>query len=326
MPASILALATSMLASMQAATPADTTHPHVRAHHAIAYHPGEQRVLLTGGSTPLDSGQRYRFFDDTWTFDGRAWHLVSRSDREMSGVRLAWDARRQRLMSFGGFLGRQSIGDLRVLENGRWRTLDVLTEMATAEAGFVYDTRRDRLIAFGGGYGRGQAYGDTWQHDGTSWSKWNGASPPARQSHAMVYDARRGVTVVFGGMSSAPEGGRPGTLRDLWEFDGNTWREVPFTDGPSARHAVGATFDATRGEMVLFGGTDSTGMRNDLWSWNGARWLQLAADGPPARVMGGLAHDARRDRLVLFGGRRGWPDDLNDTWEWDGRRWHEIRR
>jgi hypothetical protein len=327
MTTTFLAISTALLASMQAPVVVDTTVPHVRAHHAIAYHPGERRVLLTSGSTPLDSaGSRYFFFDDTWGFDGRQWTLLSRSDREMSGVRLAWDSRRQRMLSFGGYLGRTSIGDLRVLENGRWRVLGVLNEMATAESGFVYDSLRDRIVAFGGGAGRGQAHGDTWEYDGSQWLRWQGTSPPARQGHAMVYDAHRNVTVLIGGMGVAAEGQPPPRLDDVWEFDGTTWRQVVFTGGPGPRFAGGATWDPDRRVVLLFGGLDGNGMRNDLWSWDGTTWRLLAESGPPARAMGALAYDEARDRLVLFGGRRGWPDDLNDTWEWDGRAWHEVVR
>jgi hypothetical protein len=37
-------------------------------------------------------------------------------------------------------------------------------------------------------------------------------------------------------------------------------------------HAM--TFDASIGETLLFGGADGTANRDDLWSWNGARWLR----------------------------------------------------
>jgi hypothetical protein len=37
-------------------------------------------------------------------------------------------------------------------------------------------------------------------------------------------------------------------------------------------HAM--TFDAVLGETLLFGGSDGTANRDDLWSWNGARWAR----------------------------------------------------
>ena len=319
----ILAISSALLASLQSTAAVDTTVPHVRAHHAIVYHPTERRVLLTSGSSPLDAeGTRYFMGDDTWSFDGQRWSLISNSDRKVSGVRLAWDSRRQRMLSFGGYLGgSMSIGDLRVLENGRWRTLDVLAEMPVAESGFVYDTRRDRLVLFGGGSERP----DTWQHDGTAWSRVQGNSPPPRQAHLMVFDERRGRTVVFGGMGSAPRGTPPPALDDTWEFDGSQWTQLQ-VPGPGRRHGAGATYDSQRGLVLMFGGHDGTRMRNDLWAFDGTSWRMLFEGGPAARAMGALAYDAARDRVVLFGGRRGWPDDLNDTWEWDGRAWQEVRR
>lgn len=323
MTSHILALSSALLGSLQSPAAADTTTPHVRAHHAIAYHPIERRVLLTSGSSPLDSGgSRYFMGDDTWRFDGHRWTLVSHSDRAMSGVRLAWDSRRQRMLSFGGYLGSAgSIGDLRVLEHGRWRTLEVLAEMPVAESGFVYDARRDRLVVFGGG----SAHPDTWQHDGTAWSRVQGSNPPPRQAHVMVFDERRGRTVMFGGMGSAPRGTRPPALGDTWEFDGTQWVQL-HVQGPGLRHGAGATYDAQRGLVLMFGGHDGTQMRNDLWAFDGTSWRLLFEGGPSPRAMGALAYDAARDRVVLFGGRRGWPDDLNDTWEWDGSAWHEVRR
>lgn len=319
----ILALSATMLAALQTPAASDTTQPHVRAHHALAYHPGERRVLLTAGSSPLDAdGTRYFMGDDTWSFDGRRWSLVSHSDRQVSGVRLAWDSRRGRMLSFGGYLGgATSIGDLRVLDGGQWRTLNVLPDMPVAESGFVYDSRRDRLVLFGGGSDRP----DTWEYDGERWTRFPGSNPPARQAHLMVFDERRGRTVLFGGMGSAPRGTRPPALADTWEFDGAAWVQLQAA-GPGPRHGAGSTYDSRRGLVLMFGGHDGTNLRNDLWAFDGTSWQKLFEGGPAARAMGALAYDAGRDRVVLFGGRRGWPDDLNDTWEWDGRAWQEVVR
>jgi hypothetical protein len=277
-------------------------------------------VVVTGGSSPLDAeGQRYAMYDDTWRFDGQGWTLLSHSDRQMSGMRLAWDSRRNRLLSFGGWNAGVSFGDLRVLEGGRWRVLGTLTEMPTTEGGFVYDSRRDRLVLFGGGPDSA-----TWQHDGEQWSRWEGNNPPRRQAHLMVYDEQRGRTVLYGGVGIVPRGAPPVRFGDTWEFDGERWTQVD-VPGPGPRFAAGGTYDSRRGLVLLFGGLDGEGTHNDLWAFDGTSWRRLADDGPPIRSMGGLAYDAARDRVVLFGGRRGWPDDLNDTWEWDGRAWTEVR-
>ena len=308
-----------------AAWRAQTAAPPKRAHHSIAYDPARGRVLLAGGSTPVDGARRFEIYDDLWELDGGRWRLLSRSGDRLSGASLAWDARQGRMVSFGGHDGR-SRGDLRVLEGDRWRTIERRDDIALAEPGFVYDARRARFVAFGGSSGPGHFHGETLEWDGTAWTRRDVAGPPPRAAHAMVYDARRGVTVVFGGLSPSAPGARPASLGDTWEFDGERWT-LRDTAGPAPRGSPGVAHDSKRGLVILFGGSGAAGFLGDTWAWDGTRWRQLATEGPSPRAMGYMAYDARRDRVVLFGGRAGWPDgDLGDTWEWDGARWHPVGR
>ena len=319
----VVVVALAIVSSL-AATPRSLlreSSPPARAHHALAYDPVARRVVLAGGSTPRDSGRSFEFFNDLWAFDGRRWVELPASGDRLSGIRLAFDARRAQLVSWGGFDGSPR-GDLRVLEPDGWRTLGTYPDMRVSEPGTAYDTRRDRLVTFGGSASRGHAYGETWEHDGTRWHTIDVVGPPARQAHVMVFDERRGRVVMFGGMGAASaEGGRPPMLGDTWEYDGTRWIRFD-VDGPSPRLAAGATYDARRGMVVIFGGSGSSGFLGDTWGWNGQAWRRLSAVGPPSRGMGQLAYDAARDRVVLFGGRRGYPNgDLADTWEWDGAQW-----
>jgi len=313
----VLALAANALGGQQL--------PPRRAHHALIYDEGRQRILMTAGSTPIDGGRSFTFFNDLWQFDGAGWTALPSSGGMMSGIALAYDAKGKRVLSFGGYNG-QSLGDLRVLEPTGWRTLGTLAAMPAAEPGFVYDTERDRFIVFGGSAGPGQANARTWSFNGTAWSEITGDGPPARQGHAMIYDERRGRVVVFGGAAAGRPGTRPPMLDDTWEFDGAGWsrREIK-GEKPSARASAGVAYDSRRGRVIIFGGADSTGFVGDTWAWDGATWTKLASTGPEPRVMGYMAYDKSRDRVVLFGGRKGYPDgDLNDTWEFDGARWTRV--
>lgn len=265
------------------------------------------------------------FFNDVWAFDGRRWQLVDTSGVEMSGFRLAFDSRAGRVVSFGGYTGR-SIGDLRTLDAGRWRTLGTHPEVTASEPGFVYDSHRDRFVLFGGGPLRAGDAG--WLLEGERWTRIVGSGPPPREAHAMSYDVRRDRVVVFGGIAgAATAGARPSMLGDTWEFDGRKW-EQRVVQGPSPRASPGVAYDTKRGLTILFGGMGSSGLLSDTWSWDGRTWTRLAESGPEARAMGYLAYDPHRDRVVLFGGRRaGWPNgDANDTWEWDGTRWSLVSR
>jgi hypothetical protein len=83
-------------------------------------------------------------------------------------------------------------------------------------------------------------------------------------------------------------------------------------------------YDAAHGQVVLFGGTDSTGYRNDTWVWNGMTWTQKTpANSPPLRSCQAMAYDAARREVVLFGGYDSddATRDRNDTWVWDGTNW-----
>ena len=302
--------------------------PPKRAHHELVYDRQRQRVLLTGGNSPIASGESHTSFNDLWAFDGKRWEALPSSGLEVWGMRLAFDTRRQRVLSFGGINNRRAISDVRVLEKDAWTTLGQHSDMPAAEAGFVYDSRRDRFVAFGGTLGDGSAYGDTWEFAGSTWTKVATQSPPARQGHAMVFDERRGRTVIFGGTGPYKEDQRPPRLGDVWEFDGRRWSAREFANGPGPRTSPGATYDSKRRVTIIFGGVDGSGFLGDLWAWTGVEWRKLAgasSAGPVPRAMGQLAYDQRRDRVVLFGGRKGWPDgDLNDTWEWDGATWRRI--
>ena len=313
---------------LAAAAEAQSPAPPRRAHHSLIYDDASGRVLLTGGSSPHANGDCCAFFNDLWAFDGTRWTALTPSGAQMSGMQLAYDSRAKRVFSFGGYSAGRSMSDLRALVSDSWTTLGQHPEVTAAEPGFVYDSRRNKFVAFGGSGGRAQTHGDTWEFDGTRWTKLATVSPPARQAFAMVFDERRGRTVAFGGSGSSSPGQPPQRFDDTWEYDGITWTRSQTSTAPSARVSPGAVYDSKRGVVIIFGGLGADGFLGDTWSWNGTEWTRLDNGGPgkpDPRAMGYLAYDRKRDRIVLFGGRKGWPDgDLNDTWEWNGSTWTRI--
>jgi hypothetical protein len=182
--------------------------------------------------------------------------------------------------------------------------------------GSAYDTARNRLVMFGGFNGR--YVGDTWEWDGTSWTRSSATGPSARNSPAMVYDAARRQVVLFGGDTRAT-----GALGDTWTFDGTTWRQLQVA-GPPPRSTHQMVYDSRRQRVVVFGGAAGSAILGDTWEWDGTRWVQAATDGPSARTLYGLAYDSKRGRVVMFGGTgvlaSGAPSS-RETWEWDGTRW-----
>ena len=231
--------------------------------------------------------------------------------------------------------------------------------------GMAIDTAKGQAVIFGG-YDMltGGSLNDVWYYDLTA-STWTEKQPPAgavwptqRQWSPLVYDptASRVYVVAgylndsgspgfggMGGMPVLPPGvgypSNPGTSREVWELNTTTttWvdRSAP-SNSPGARtmHAMAA--DPVSGKVYVFGGQDFYGTElNDLWEWNGDKWVQVVTGtSPPTRTEAGMAYDPARKSLILFGGSTyanstsymGMPDSLADTWEWNiaTRKWTQL--
>jgi hypothetical protein len=146
-----------------------------------------------------------------------------------------------------------------------------------------------------------------------------GTSPAARLGHALAYDSRRGVVVLFGGADGISN---PNLFADTWEWDGVHWTLRTPGTAPPARYWHVMAYDSTRGVSVLFGGMAAGGVMPDTWEWDGTNWTQrIPTTWPPARAASGMVFDAARGVTVFFGGMSGGGQPLNDTWEWNGANW-----
>jgi hypothetical protein len=130
----------------------------------------------------------------------------------------------------------------------------------------------------------------------------------------MVYDTVRGVTVLFGGSTSANP-----FNNETWEWNGTAWTQR-MVSGPSARTLHAMAYDAARGVTVLFGGVGGGG-NAETWEWNGTSWTQRVVSGPSARNDHAMAYDAARAVTVLFGGQISSTATNGETWEWNGTAW-----
>jgi len=77
-----------------------------------------------------------------------------------------------------------------------------------------------------------------------------------------------------------------------------------------------------RKEVVLFGGTNSSGYLGDTWTFDGGSWTLVdVPPAPPARQGASMA--TLGNEIVLFGGQSN-KGDLSDTWTFDGGSWTLI--
>ncbi len=231
----------------------------------------------------------------------------------------AWDARRGRLLLFGGGYGLRPDGvvnDLRAFDGASWAHLDppIRPEPRFGHAA-AYDVARDRLVLAWGNDLRWRPLSDQWEWDGEAWHLVrDGPGPKRRAWHSLSYDPARQVVVLFAGRHEDEN------FDDLWEWDGKVWTERTPAERPAPRHAHGAVCEPS-GRLLVFGGLGEGKFHGDTWAWDGERWARVAKKGPSARSGMGLVHDGTR--ALLFGGIR---DErvYDDTWVFEGERW--VRR
>ncbi len=227
----------------------------------------------------------------------------------------ALDAKRNRLITFGGGSGVNWLSDVVSLdlETGAW------SELAGTAAGpigrwghsLVIDEQGDRAILFGGA--SVAPYSDVWGFDLGSgvWTEIEpqGIGPSARRSHFAVYDPAERRMLVFGGFDTAHR-------NDVWSLDLDApgaarWSLVEtLGTPPSGREFVPGAFDRVRGRVVVVGGSTAAGLSDsvfalDMRAAGGPVWseLTLTGDVPSPRSGSVVIADAARDRLLLFGGQ-----------------------
>lgn len=202
-----------------------------------------------------------------------------------------------------------------------WVPVEVDTKPGPLQnAEVAFDTRRNRLVLFGGasanlGGDKWDLNNDTWEWDGNQWIKMTPKeNPPGRMDHALAYDERRGVVVMFGGC------GANGRLSDTWEWNGETWTQRSPFFSPPTLSGHGMFYDPVRKKVVLYGGYDGSEFSNDAWAWDGDNWEEIELDGEsPAASIYALAYNTDKD--YAFGLLSGSP---GGTWKWKDKTWTRL--
>lgn len=159
-------------------------------------------------------------------------------------------------------------------------------------------------------------------------------SPSPRTDHAVAYDSRRSITVLFGGKDlEAVNAGRgfqewstweDTALGDTWQFDGRIWWRLSPAHSPPAVYGHTMTYDQARGVVVLFGGKNGWRAGHpfnpDIWEWDGTDWTRVETSGeaPGGLVDHGMTYDRERAAHIVFGGFDPGFRMRGDTWEYDG--------
>jgi hypothetical protein len=226
--------------------------------------------------------------DRGYVWNGRDWQMLPQvpAPPPRAGHAIAFDARRNSVLLFGGGSSSAQFGDTWEFAAGAWT--QSVTTAPTARSGHAmcYDASRGRIVLFGGSQGF-TAAADTWLWDGVRWQQAAPATtPPARFQHTMAFDPATGRVWMYGGWRYSPV---PVFHADTWTFDGTNWTQV--AAAPMVHLAV-LGHEPQRGAMMLFevGGTRA-------FTWNGG-WTAAPA---PGEIVQAAALDSGRNRLVLVG-------------------------
>jgi len=262
---------------------APTKGPQTREHGAFLYDSDSRAAYLLQGSgyspqfKPIEDSWRLDLATGTWA----PWAITGDVPAAGGSRRVAQIPGTKKFYVYGGYVGYEATakddGDL------------YLVDLENAEHTFT------RLKNLG-----------------------NGGEPagPARELHAIAYDAVGEQLVVFGGIATKPA---QDALDDTWLVkvggDTATWTQVKTTKAPSPRYGSFTAFDSASRRLVVWSGaqlpdvqSDPVNAAQDAWALDLAasppRWSKLAPAGgaPKGRRNGCGMHDPTGRRLFVYGG------------------------
>ncbi|MEM7204984.1 MAG: hypothetical protein AAF628_32315 [Planctomycetota bacterium] len=271
----------------------DPAPPPGRVHQAMAYDARRDAVLMFGGASWFAKWTTGAI-NDTWTWDGHAWHARTPGTVPDAryGAAMVYDAARDRAVMFGGLPDSRFYVVSPVRHSTwEWDGVDWTARTPSTEpeprgyAGMVYDRARQRVVLVGGRDSRTlpNFFGDTWEWDGSAWHQRADVAALASESTQIAYDAARQRTVLVGGSGRG----------DTWEWDGTTWRQIVGATAPALALAAPMYYDSLRRRVTLPGA--------ETWEWDGAAWHRRGPAEQAPRWAGGWAYDHEHRRLVGFG-------------------------
>jgi len=163
----------------------------------------------------------------------------------------------------------------------------------------------------------GSNLGDTWAYNinNNTWENMDPSiKPPIRYSHAIASIWGTDKVLLFGGKSPSDE------YNDTWVYNlsNNTWtNKNPLGNKPDVRYWHSMASVNGTDNVVIFGGWDSSGGKNDTWVYDLSdnKWFQVTSiNNPPARRNHAMASIHGTKNILLFGGYVRFNKYLDDTW------------
>lgn len=279
-------------------------HPSARYSAALTYDAASKDFVLFGGQRGSVS------YDETWTFDGKAWKLETPAHKPPSRreAAMAYDPSLRRVVLYGGLVADSAegteAGDTWTWDGSDWTLVSADNNGPHLRYGAKMVTAGAGVVLFGGHVFNTRYFGDAWTLKASTWVRVDhGPGPAGRGDAAVAWDEDDSSLLVYGGLGIRPDAG-PGNLgvplADAWALKAGTWSRLS-APGPPALYDASAVWDAATHAVVVMLGISCPQPVNDVWAWNGSTWAHQSKLPIPARWAAATAEDTNGDVLV-FGG------------------------
>jgi hypothetical protein len=265
--------------------------PVPREFHSAVLDTATNRMIVFGGFPSPSSTSGQQNLNDVWRLNSNlTWTSVNPKGTPPAprlGHSAVYDPRNNRMIVFGGGLGRSS-----PCENDVW----VLTDANGA--------------------------GGKWIQLSPS-----GSAPAPRMQHGSVYDSGTNTMIVYGGQNCfSTLFGDVWVLSHANGLGGTpTWTQLsPAGIGPGAREITGGVaYDSTNNILIVSGSASNGSNENDVWVLSNANgtggtptWTELFPSGtlPPERAGNSTTYDPTTNTITIFGGYTTSGQLLGDTW------------
>jgi hypothetical protein len=281
--------------------------PSARLAPRMVYDPNTTFTYLYGGLSNTDVGTAKSYdIDETWVWVGERWIQLypAHTPGGRSYQMMVWDYAHNRAILFGGRNGVNHLNDTWAFDGKDWTQLNPPNSPpARIWGGMTYDRKRNVAVLYGGqfttadGKTTTQLY-DTWEFDGTNWTKRSTSDGPKVTTPVLAYDVANDTTYLLGSDTD----GKP----HFYSYNAQSaaWTELTPSTMPDCAVDGGLTYDEQNQKLVFYAGTCSTsGTTGETYEWDGTNWTKISPSATISRLNGeAISYDVARQRTMTFGG------------------------
>jgi hypothetical protein len=293
--------------------------PFVRELAGAAYDSARDRIVLFGGTLQTYSADGRTLTEaplhDTWEFDGTVWHQILTDGPAVTKPILEYDPVRHQTIMIGYDTAIATVMYAWDPVATKWNQIKpTLLPLCANEGAMTWQGSNNTILFTGGVCADSAVTEDTYEWDGTNWTKIDIALFVGRfLGEALTYDPDHQVVLLFGG---APATGN--LQAGTYTYSNKVWTAVGDFTYPSPRSLFVFVTDPVRNVIDLYGGTDTATAFFDFWNYqNGQFHAQNGTNAPTDCSSPIAAFDTDRQKVVML-------CSGSATWEFDGTTWTQY--